>query len=95
MLDLKIDISDTFPLNPKKYKGYIMARIQISNDPSGRIIASSPYNPLLIAGNKTIDGYKWYPTEKPWNFPELKKFLERFLKLLSEIDKPKKSINLF
>jgi hypothetical protein len=33
-----------------------MARIQISNDPSGRIIVSFPYAPLLVSKVKTIEG---------------------------------------
>jgi len=33
-----------------------MARIQISNDPSGRIIVSFPYDPLLVEKAKSIDG---------------------------------------
>ena len=45
-----------------------MARIQISNDPSGRIIVSFPYDPLLVAKVKTIDGRRWHPAEKHWSF---------------------------
>ena len=33
-----------------------MARIHISNDPSGRIIVSFPYDPLLVSRVKTIEG---------------------------------------
>ena len=45
-----------------------MARIQISNDPSGRIILSFPYDPLLVSKVKTIDGRRWHPVEKHWSF---------------------------
>jgi len=33
-----------------------MARIRISNDPSGAIVVSFPYDPLLIEKVKSIDG---------------------------------------
>jgi hypothetical protein len=46
-----------------------MARIQISNDPSGRIIISFPYDPFLVTKVKTIDGRRWHPVEKHWSFP--------------------------
>jgi hypothetical protein len=45
-----------------------MARIHISNDPSGHISVSFPYAPLLVARVKTIDGRRWYPAEKHWSF---------------------------
>ena len=45
-----------------------MARIQISNDPSGRIILSFPYDPLLVEKVKSIDGRRWHPVEKHWSF---------------------------
>lgn len=41
-----------------------MARIHISNDPSGRIIVSFPYDPLLVAKVNTIDGRRWHPALK-------------------------------
>ena len=46
-----------------------MARIHISNDPSGHIIMSFPYDPLLVSKVKTIDGRRWHPAEKHWSFP--------------------------
>jgi hypothetical protein len=46
-----------------------MARIHISNDPSGHIIVSFPYDPLLVSKVKTIDGHRWHPAEKHWSFP--------------------------
>jgi hypothetical protein len=46
-----------------------MARIQVSKDPSGRIIVSFPYDALLVAKVKTIDGRRWHPAEKHWSFP--------------------------
>jgi hypothetical protein len=33
-----------------------MARIHISNDPSGRIIVSFPYDPLLVSKVKNEEG---------------------------------------
>jgi len=48
---------------------YMMARIQISNDPSGRIILSFPYDHLLVAKVKTIDGRRWHPVGKRRSFP--------------------------
>ena len=41
-----------------------MARIQVSNDLSGRIIISFRYDPLLVAKVKSIDGRRWHPEEK-------------------------------
>jgi hypothetical protein len=41
-----------------------MARIRVSKDPSGHIIVSFPYDPLLIAAAKTIPSHKWHPVEK-------------------------------
>jgi hypothetical protein len=41
-----------------------MVRIHISNDPSGRIIVSFPYDPLLVAKVNTIDGRRWHPALK-------------------------------
>ncbi|MDI7262064.1 MAG: hypothetical protein QME90_19380 [Thermodesulfobacteriota bacterium] len=46
-----------------------MARIQISNAPSGRIIVSFPYDPVLVQKVKTIDGRKLNHAEKYWRFP--------------------------
>ena len=34
----------------------MMARINVSKDPSGRIIVSFPYDALLVAKVKTIEG---------------------------------------
>lgn len=67
-----------------------MARIQISNDPSGRIIVSFTYDPLLVAKVKTIDGRKWHKDEKYWSFPNsdgtLKKILEVFKDEVVNVD---------
>ena len=43
-----------------------MARIQVSKDPSGHIIVSFTYHPVLVSNVKTIDGRRWHPTEKHW-----------------------------
>ena len=47
----------------------MMARINVSKDPSGRIIVSFPYDALLVAKVKTIEGHRWRPTKKHWSFP--------------------------
>jgi site-specific recombinase XerD len=57
-----------------------MARIQISNDPSGRIIVSFPYEPLLVSKVKTIDGRRWHPVERHCSFPNKNGTLEKILK---------------
>jgi len=41
-----------------------MTRIQISKDPSGRIIVSFPYDPVLVSKVKTIEGRRRHPAEK-------------------------------
>jgi len=46
-----------------------MARINVSRGPSGRIIVSFPYDALLVAKVKTIEGRRWHPAEKHWGFP--------------------------
>ena len=58
-----------------------MARIQISNDPSGRIIVSFPYDPLLVEKAKSIDGRRWHPIEKHWSFPNTDGLIEKILKV--------------
>ena len=58
-----------------------MARIQISNDPSGLIIVSFPYDPLLVEKVKTVDGRRWHPTGKHWSFRKLDGLLEKILKV--------------
>ena len=58
-----------------------MARIRISNDPSGRIIASFPYNPVFVWKIKTIEGRRWHPAEKHWSFPNTDGKLGKILKL--------------
>jgi hypothetical protein len=65
-----------------------MVKIQVSNDPSGRIIVSFPYDPLLVEKVKSIDGRRWHPVEKYWSFPNTDGTLERILEAFqgSEID---------
>jgi len=58
-----------------------MARIQVSNDPSGRIIVSFPYDPLLVSKIKTIEGRRWHPAEKHWSFHKLDGMLKKILKV--------------
>jgi len=57
----------------------MVAIIQISNDSSGRIILSFPYDPLLVGKVKAIDGRRWHPAEKHWSFPRLDRILEKNL----------------
>jgi len=61
-----------------------VVRIQISNDPSGRIIVSFPYDPLLVSKVKTIDGRRWHPAEKHWSFPKLNGMVEKILKVFGD-----------
>jgi hypothetical protein len=81
---MKIYISDPSPLKFNKRWGRLMARIQISNDPSGQIIVSFPYDPLLVEKVKSIDGRRWHPSEKHWSFPKLNGMLERILEGLGD-----------
>ena len=41
-----------------------MPKFHILNDPSGRIIVSSPYDPLLVEKVKSVDGRRWHPSEE-------------------------------
>ncbi|MEW6002183.1 MAG: site-specific tyrosine recombinase/integron integrase [Nitrospirota bacterium] len=56
--------------------------MNVSKDNSGRIVVTFPYNPLVVAKVKTIEGRRWHPQEKYWSFPNtdgtLKKILEVF-----------------
>ena len=54
----------------------MMARIQISYDPSGRLTVSFPYDPLLVEKVKTIDGRRCNPVEKHWSFQNTEEILE-------------------
>ncbi|MFH0812293.1 MAG: hypothetical protein V2A69_05580 [Pseudomonadota bacterium] len=67
-----------------------MARIQVSKDPSGLIIVSFTYDPLLIATAKSIPGHKWHPAEKYWSFPNTEKTLERILEVFQGREIPGK-----
>lgn len=64
--------------------GYLMARIQVSNDPSGRIIVSFPCTPLLVEKIKSIDGRRWHPAENHWSFLRLDGIPERILKVFGD-----------
>ena len=46
-----------------------MNGINISENKIGRIILTSPDDPLLVAKAKTIPHHRWHPVEKLWNFP--------------------------
>jgi hypothetical protein len=61
-----------------------MARIHISNDLSGRIIVSFPYDPLLVPKVKTIDGRRWHPAEKHLSFPNRDGILGKIVKVFGE-----------
>jgi hypothetical protein len=81
ILFTKINTLDSSPFNSKKNGSCLMARIHISNDPSGRIIVSFPYDPLLVSKVKTIDGRRWHPIEKHWSFLRLDGILEKIFKV--------------
>ena len=64
----------------------MMARIQVSNNPSSRIIVSFPYDPLFVEKVKTIDGRRWHPAEKHWSFLRLDVGTKSLGKILSPLD---------
>ena len=70
-LCVRIYISDPSPINFNKGWGCSMARIQISKDPSGRIIVSFPYDPIFISKVKTVKRRRRHPIEKHWSFHKL------------------------
>ena len=63
-----------------------MARIQVSNDPSGRIVVSFPYDPVLVAKVKTIDGRRWHLSEKHWSIHKLDGVLDKIVGLFENED---------
>ncbi len=65
-----------------------MARIQISNDPSSRIIVSFPYDPLLVEKVKATDDRRWHPLDKPFSFHKLECILEKILKAFGDENVP-------
>jgi hypothetical protein len=50
-----------------------MVGIHISNDRSGQIVVSSPYDRLLFSKIETINSGKWRPVKKTLEFPKLKR----------------------
>jgi len=48
-----------------------MVQANIGKDLSGRIVVSFPYDPLIVAKIKTIEGRRWNAAEKHWSFPNL------------------------
>lgn len=58
-----------------------MKGIEIRKGLDGRIIVSFKYNPTFIEKIKTIKGYRWYPKEKYWSFPNTNGILEKILKI--------------
>lgn len=55
--------------------------VSVSKDTSGRIIVAFPYDRLLVAKVKSIDGYKWHTDKKHWSFPNLNGTLDKILKV--------------
>jgi len=55
----------------EKGRGFLMGKILISNDLSGHIIVSFPYDSILFSKIKTIDGGRWHPAERHWSFQHL------------------------
>lgn len=68
-----------------------MARINVSKDPSGRIIVFFPYDALLAAKFKTIDGRRWHPAEKHWSFQSC---IHVSTKNIGKIKSPLDNLNL-
>ena len=58
-----------------------MARIQIANGPSGRMIVSFPYDLLPVEKVKSIDGGRWHPAGKHRSFPNKNGILEKILRI--------------
>jgi hypothetical protein len=54
----------------------MMARIQISYDPSGCLTVSFPYDPVVVSKLKTTNGRKWHPAKKHWGFRNTEEILE-------------------
>ena len=65
-----------------------MARIQVSNDLSGPIAISFPYDPVLVGKVKTIDGHRCHSAEKYWSFPNRENILQRILKVFAKNEAP-------
>lgn len=65
-----------------------MEEVNIGKDTLGKIVISFPYDPLLVAKVKTIDGRRWHSAEKHWSFQNLDGILEKILKVL-EIKTPR------
>ena len=55
-----------------------MTRIQISEDPSGRIMVSSPYYPFFVSEVKSIEGRRRHPAGNQRQKDMLIKSLERY-----------------
>ena len=81
-LSVEIYAFHSISLNPKR--GGLVAGIQVSKDPAGRVIISFPYDPLLVEKVKTIAGRRWHPAEKHWSFPSTDGMLEKILKIFGD-----------
>ena len=60
-------------------------------DPSGRKIVSFPYDPLLVAEVKAIEGGRWHPTEKHRSFQSC---IHISTKSIGKIKSPLDNLNL-
>jgi len=63
-----------------------MARNQVSNDPSGRIIVSFPYDPLLVEKVQSIDSRRWHPAEIHWSLRNLDGVLDKIVGVFENED---------
>jgi hypothetical protein len=63
-----------------------MTRTEISKDPSGRIIVSFPYNPLIVSKVKIIKGRRQHPVKKHSCSHELAGVLKKILKAFGDED---------
>lgn len=55
--------------------------VSISKDLTGRLLLTSPYDPLRIVKIKTIKGHRWHPDKKHWSFPNTDGILRKILKV--------------
>jgi hypothetical protein len=69
----------------------LKARIQVSNDPSGRRIVFFPDDPFLISKIKTIDVRRWLLVEQ---FGIFKSHTDVSMKSIGKIINPLDSLNL-
>jgi hypothetical protein len=68
------------PLPLLSNRGFIHGVVTVSKNDSGRITVSFPYNSILVAKVKTIEGRKWHKDKKYRSFPDTDGKLEEILK---------------